>query len=90
MRPIVPVPDDYSIMVLESAPPADLWDVDEVVDVSVGNEVWAISRLLVEEGLWGVSFVTNPGKISNDGVNQDPAFWEALVMEDLAADLGNI
>ncbi|KAI8530236.1 hypothetical protein RHMOL_Rhmol11G0040400 [Rhododendron molle] len=40
-RPEVPYPSnrDCSIMVTDLVPPANLWDVDEVVDIQVGTEV---------------------------------------------------
>ncbi|KAI8542838.1 hypothetical protein RHMOL_Rhmol08G0170700 [Rhododendron molle] len=40
-RPQVPYPSnrDCSIMVTDLVPPANFWDVDEVVDIQVGTEV---------------------------------------------------
>ncbi|KAI8535474.1 hypothetical protein RHMOL_Rhmol10G0177200 [Rhododendron molle] len=39
LHPIVPVLDDCSIMVLQTVPPADLWDADEIVDIGVADEI---------------------------------------------------
>ncbi|KAI8568946.1 hypothetical protein RHMOL_Rhmol02G0240100 [Rhododendron molle] len=49
-HPEVPYPSnrDCNIMVKDLVPPANLWDVDEVVDIQAGTEVWAVNRSLVE------------------------------------------
>ncbi|KAI8559677.1 hypothetical protein RHMOL_Rhmol04G0192300 [Rhododendron molle] len=74
-------------MVLD-APPADLWDVDEIinlcenplpdnlwdVDINMGNEVWTVNTALVDGGFWDVPFVTNPGTPFKEAAAQDPAF----------------
>ncbi|KAI8529807.1 hypothetical protein RHMOL_Rhmol11G0002400 [Rhododendron molle] len=48
--PDVPYPSnrDCSIMVTDLVPPAILWDVDEIVDIQIVTEVWAVNRYLTE------------------------------------------
>ncbi|KAI8560392.1 hypothetical protein RHMOL_Rhmol04G0252000 [Rhododendron molle] len=50
-RPQIPYPNnkDCSIMVTDLVPLANLWDIDEVVDIQVGTEVWAVNRSLTED-----------------------------------------
>ncbi|KAI8551028.1 hypothetical protein RHMOL_Rhmol06G0153100 [Rhododendron molle] len=89
-RPEVPYPSnrDCSIMVTDLIPPANLWDVDEVVDIQVGTKVWAINRSLAEGGLWDVPFVANPEPVIEVAAVTDLSFWDSLLMKDLAEDLG--
>ncbi|KAI8568214.1 hypothetical protein RHMOL_Rhmol02G0180600 [Rhododendron molle] len=71
---VVSPPEDYSIMVTDLVPPVDLWDVDEIVDVQVGAEVWAVNCSLAEGGLWDVPFTTNPEPEVEVAVVQDLNF----------------
>ncbi|KAI8555262.1 hypothetical protein RHMOL_Rhmol05G0161200 [Rhododendron molle] len=89
-RPVVPYPNnkDCSIMVTDLVPPANLWDVDEVVDIQVGTEVWAVNCSLVEGGLWDVPFMANPEPVTEVATVADLNFWDSLLMKDLAEDLG--
>ncbi|KAI8547477.1 hypothetical protein RHMOL_Rhmol07G0199100 [Rhododendron molle] len=87
-HPVVSPPEDCSIMVTDLVPPADLWDVDEIVDVQVGAEVWAVNRSLAEGGLCDVPVTTNPEPEHEVAVVQDLNFWDSLLMKDLAEDLG--
>ncbi|KAI8542672.1 hypothetical protein RHMOL_Rhmol08G0156600 [Rhododendron molle] len=89
-RPVVPYPSnkDCSIMVTDLVPPANLWDVDEVIDVQVGNEAWAVNRSLAEGGLWDVPFMANPEPVTEVATVADLNFWDSLLMKDLAEDLG--
>ncbi|KAI8568366.1 hypothetical protein RHMOL_Rhmol02G0192800 [Rhododendron molle] len=75
-------------MVTGLVPPANLWDVDEIVDVQVGAEVWAVSRSLADGGLWDVPFIANPKPEHEVAAVQDLNFWDSLLMKDIAEDLG--
>ncbi|KAI8560177.1 hypothetical protein RHMOL_Rhmol04G0235900 [Rhododendron molle] len=88
--PDVPYPSnrDYSIMVTDLVPPANLWDVDEIVDIQVGVEVWAVNRSLADGVLWDVPFMANPEPITKVAAVTDMNFWDSLLMKDLAEDLG--
>ncbi|KAI8535299.1 hypothetical protein RHMOL_Rhmol10G0163200 [Rhododendron molle] len=47
-RPYVALSDDCSIMVLD-APPADLWDVDEIVDLNknpLPDDLWDVNKVV--------------------------------------------
>lgn len=70
----------------KASPPSNLWDVDTVVDIAVGDEVWTINSALVDGGLWDIPFVTYPRIPFEEAAAQDPIFWEGLVMKDLARD----
>ncbi|KAI8572082.1 hypothetical protein RHMOL_Rhmol01G0171100 [Rhododendron molle] len=72
------------IVDLNSNPlPEDLLHVDKVVDIQMGNEVWAMNSALVDASFWDSPFVTNRGVPFEEAAAQDPAFWEGLVLQDL-------
>ncbi|KAI8542932.1 hypothetical protein RHMOL_Rhmol08G0178200 [Rhododendron molle] len=75
-------------MVTDLVSPTNLWDFDEVVDIQVGTEVWAVNRSLAEGGLWDVPFMANPELITEVATVIDLSFWDSLLMKDLAEDLG--
>ncbi|WP_215258560.1 hypothetical protein, partial [Escherichia coli] len=75
-------------MVTDRAPPANLWEVNDIVDVQVGNEVWAVNRTLADTGLWDVPFIANPEPVAEVAAVKDLSFWDSLLMKDLAEDLG--
>ncbi|KAI8529819.1 hypothetical protein RHMOL_Rhmol11G0003600 [Rhododendron molle] len=69
----VPYPNnkDCSVMVKDLVPQANLWDVDEVVDIQVGAQVWAVNRSSTEGELWDVPFMANPEPITEVAVVTD-------------------
>ncbi|KAI8568928.1 hypothetical protein RHMOL_Rhmol02G0238900 [Rhododendron molle] len=75
-------------MVTDLVLPANLWDVDEVVDILVGTKVWAVNRSLAEGGLWDVPFMANLEPITEVATVTGLSFWDSLLMKDLAEDLG--
>ncbi|KAI8524817.1 hypothetical protein RHMOL_Rhmol13G0179500 [Rhododendron molle] len=87
-RPVVFPPKDCSVMVTGLVPPADLWNMDEIVDVQVGAEVWAVNCSLAEGGLWDVPFTTNSEPAREVAAIPNLNFWDSLLMKDLAKDLG--
>ncbi|KAI8550581.1 hypothetical protein RHMOL_Rhmol06G0118300 [Rhododendron molle] len=89
-RPIVLYPKDGDciIMFMDLVPSIDLWEVDQIVDVVVGAEVWAVNRFLVDSGLCDVPFVANLALIVEEAAVHDLGFWDSLLMQDLACDLG--
>ncbi|KAI8535424.1 hypothetical protein RHMOL_Rhmol10G0172700 [Rhododendron molle] len=72
--------EDCSIMVTDLVPPTDLWDVDEIVDIQVGTEVWAINCSLVDGSLWDVPFITDPEPIVEVAAVKDLSFWDSLLL----------
>lgn len=89
-RSVVPYlkDEDCSIMFSDLVLPTDLWEVYEIVNVTVGAEVWAVNLSLMDGSLWGVPFVANPGPMVEEAAVKDHDFWDTLLMEDLANDLG--
>ncbi|KAI8524925.1 hypothetical protein RHMOL_Rhmol13G0187500 [Rhododendron molle] len=70
------------IVDLNSKPlPEDLRDVDKVVDIQMGNEVWTVNSA-VDAGFWDSPFVTNRSAFSRSRT-QDPTIREGLVPQDL-------